>query len=61
MNLGMHLIKLLFYVSDFDVMSKLSTKRNSLTEAVVSRCSLKKVFLKISQYSQENTCVGYYF
>ena len=22
------------------------------------RCSLKKLFLKISQYSQENTCIG---
>ena len=27
------------------------------TKAVVWRCSLKKVFLKISQNSQENTCV----
>ena len=27
-----------------------------LTEAVVQRCSIKKVFLKISQNSQENTC-----
>ena len=26
------------------------------TEAVVQRCSLKKVFLEISQNSQENTC-----
>ena len=25
-------------------------------EAVVQRCSVKKVFLKISQNSQENTC-----
>ena len=25
-------------------------------EAVVRRCSLKKMFLKISQNSQENTC-----
>ena len=25
-------------------------------EAVVRRCSVKKVFLKISQNSQENTC-----
>ena len=28
------------------------------TEAAVGRCSSKKVFLKISQYSQENPCVG---
>ena len=26
-------------------------------EAVVRRCSVKKVFLEISQNSQENTCV----
>ena len=26
------------------------------TEAVVQRCSLKKVFLEISQNSHENTC-----
>ena len=26
------------------------------TEAVVRRCSVKKVFLEISQNSQENTC-----
>ena len=28
------------------------------TEAAVGRCSSKMVFLKILQYSQENTCVG---
>ena len=27
------------------------------TEAVATRCSVKKVFLKISQNSQKNTCV----
>ena len=27
-----------------------------VTEAVVQRCSVKKVFLKISQNSKENTC-----
>ena len=27
-----------------------------MLEAVVQRCSVKKVFLKISQNSQENTC-----
>ena len=27
------------------------------TEAAVGRCSSKQVFLKTSQYSQENTCV----
>ena len=28
------------------------------SETVVQRCSVKKMFLKISQNSQENTCVG---
>ena len=27
-----------------------------MLEAVVHRCSMKKVFLEISQNSQENTC-----
>ena len=26
------------------------------SEALIQRCSVKKVFLKISQNSQENTC-----
>ena len=29
-----------------------------LTEAAVRRCFSKQKFLKISYYSQENTCVG---
>ena len=29
-----------------------------VTEAVVRRCSIKKVFLEIPQNSQENTCAG---
>ena len=32
-----------------------------LLEAVVQRCSVKKVFLEISQSSQENTCVRVFF
>ena len=31
------------------------------TKAVVRRYSSKKMFLKISQFSQENTCVGVSF
>ena len=31
--------------------------KKSHTEKVVRRCSIKKVFLKISQISQENTCI----
>ena len=30
-------------------------------EAVVQRCSVKNVFLRISQNSQKNTCVGVSF
>ena len=28
------------------------------SEAAVQRCSIKKLFLKISQYLKENTCAG---
>ena len=34
---------------------------NENMETVVRRCSSKQVFLKISQISQENTCVGFSF
>ena len=34
---------------------------NQATKAVVWRCSAKKVFLKISQNSQENTCASLFF
>ena len=30
---------------------------HGITEAVARKCSVKKVFLEISQNSQENTCV----
>ena len=36
------------YVSD--------TKSSLLSEAVVQECSVKKVFIEISQNSKENTC-----
>ena len=32
--------------------------RGGVAEAVVQRCSVKKLFLEISQNSQENTCAG---
>ena len=35
-------------------MLKVTTKET--TEAVAQRCSVKKVFLEISQNSRENTC-----
>ena len=34
---------------------------SGVPKAAVRRCSSEKVFLKISQYSQENTCVGVSF
>ena len=34
----------------------LNTVNPSTTDAVVQRCSVKKVFLKMSQNSQENIC-----
>ena len=34
---------------------------NKWTEVVARRCSVKKVFLEISQTSQENTCTRVYF
>ena len=30
-------------------------------EAIVQRCSVKKVFLKISENSQKNTCASLFF
>ena len=32
-----------------------------LSEAAIGRCFAKKVFLKISQHSEENSCVGVSF
>ena len=34
------------------------TLNQSSSEVVVHKCPLKQKFLKISQYSQKNTCVG---
>ena len=34
---------------------------NGTRKAVIRRCSSKKVFLKISQISQQNVCVGVFF
>ena len=31
------------------------------TAAFIQRCSMKKVFLNISQNSQENTCASFFF
>ena len=52
------------FVSDNETRKKMKTKENvdfvmttlNDTEAVIRWCSVEKVFLKISQNSQENTC-----
>ena len=43
----------MLYVCSAGLFKGCSTKE---AEAVVRRCSLKKVFLEISQNSQENNC-----
>ena len=40
-----------------DVQRILSSRKNIMNR----KCSTRKLFLKISQYSQENTCVGISF
>ena len=35
--------------------------RTDITEVVVRRCSVKKMFLEISQKSKENTCARVFF
>ena len=52
--------KLMFWVCDIQKCCCLETYFE-LSEAVIRRCSAKKVFLKISQVSQENTCFGVLF
>ena len=44
------------YRKSWKSLPKLLLKTLRLTEAVIQRCSVKKVFLRISQISQENTC-----
>ena len=39
----------------------LNLEKILIAEAVGQRCSLKKVFLEISQNSQENTCASLFF
>ena len=47
------------YVSSRTTWTQLLTRKKR--EAVVHRCSVKKVFLEISQNSQENTSARVYF
>ena len=42
-------------------MLKKEKKKEKKEEAVIQRCSVKKVFLEISQNSQENTCARVFF
>ena len=44
-----------------EIIVKLWKRKIGKTEAVVRRCSAKKVFLEISQNSQENTCARIFF
>ena len=44
-----------YFITNFIIISYVSK------EAAICRCSSKKVFLKILQYSQENTSVGFSF
>ena len=39
-----------------NIQVKIMLQKNLASEAVVQRCSVKKVFLEISQNTQENTC-----
>ena len=43
--------KRILYITTFELL-----RTSSRSRAVVQRCSVKKVFLEISQNSQENTC-----
>ena len=47
----------LFFTEKFGADTLIYKSTELSTEAVVRRCSVKKMFLKISQNSQENTCV----
>ena len=56
-------LKKIFKVNNKDTRKKsmdmviVSSMSKVIKEAVISRCSLKGLFLKISHISQENTCV----
>ena len=53
--------KLLCYIQTRKYTDKIKALYLYFTEAVTRRCSVKKLFLKISQSSQESTCVGVSF
>ena len=45
----------------FGIVLSVTHLKKTIPEAVVQRCSIKKMFLEISQNSQENTCARVYF
>ena len=53
--------KLLCYIQTRKYTDKIKALYLYFTEAVTRRCSVKRLFLKISQSSQESTCVGVSF
>ena len=54
-------LKELIFKQNLVMIHWLSIIYNSNSEAVVRRCSVKEVFLKISQNSQKNTCARVFF
>ena len=56
-GLTWNLVQVFHIMSLYQLLRILSIWRLHNREGVVQRCSLRKVFLKISQNSQENTCV----
>ena len=62
-----HHLELILYHDDFNVVNQLGNKVSKYKVSALcftyfksshQRCSIKKLFLKISKYSQESTCVG---
>ena len=45
----------------FSRLNSISSIEDNYIEAATGECSINKLFLKNSQYSQENNCVGVSF
>ena len=56
-NLYKAIIRLLWVIKKDILVFQRYSEKNSSIEAVTRRCSVKKVFLEISQNSQDNTYV----
>ena len=50
------ILEIMFWVKSILSLHKLHYHSLRFAEAIVRRCSVKKVYLEISQISQENTC-----